>query len=408
MKRVVVVGGGIVGLSVAWFIRQQGAEVTVVDRKKVGSGASWGNAGWVSPAFSVPLAEPSALKLGLRAFLSPTSPVAVPVRADPNLLRFLVQFARNCRADTWEAGLRALTPLNLQALSAYRDMMEGGVEGGPRRMDPGLIFVPNAQDLGHLEHELKAVEEAGQKVDFDVLGIETARRLAPMVSADLGAAMRLNDQQFLDPRVFVSSLATKLREHGVSIVEDTTVEGIEHQGTPMVQTSSGTLTADSVVVANGAWLADFGKKLGIRQPVQAGRGYSFSVRTATMPTGPLYFPAHRVVATPMGDTLRVSGMMEFHHPDAPLNKRRLQAIVRTIEPLLPSIDFDSRSEEWVGSRPCTADGLPLIGRTRIPDIHVAGGYGMWGMTLGPAGGKLLASQILGTEEPALAAFNPLR
>lgn len=408
MKHVVVVGGGIVGLSAAWFLQARGNRVTILEQRQVGAGASWGNAGWISPAFSVPLPEPSALKVGLSTFLSSTSPVSVPLRADPNLIRFLLRFVGNCRADKWEAGLRSLTPLNLQALAAYRELEAAGVQGGPVRMDPGLIFTAGEQQRAGIEHELDAVQAAGQNVDYDRLDGQAARRLAPMVSEDLGAALRLNDQYYLDPRVFVKSLAEKLVAGGVTIDEGVSVLAVEHDGKPVLRTSTGRVAADAVVVANGAWLAQFRKALGIRQVVQAGRGYSFSVKTDALPSGPLYFPSHRVVATPMGQSLRISGMMEFRHPDAPLDRRRLEAVVRTIKPLLPSIDFARRSEEWVGSRPCTADGLPLIGRSRIPDVHVAGGYGMWGLTLGPAGGRMLAELVTGTEVPEASPFNPLR
>lgn len=408
MEHVVVVGGGIVGLSAAWFLQAQGNRVTVLEQCQVGAGASWGNAGWISPAFSVPLPEPSALRVGLSTFFSSTSPVSVPLRADPNLLRFLLRFVGNCRADRWEAGLRSLTPLNRQALAAYRELEAAGVQGGPTRMNPGLIFTTGEQQRSGIEHELEAVRAAGQDVDYALLDGQAARRLAPMVSEDLGAALRLNDQYYLDPRVFVKSLAEKLVASGVTIHEGVSVLAVEHDGNPVLRTSTGRVAADAVVVANGAWLARFRRSLGIRQVVQAGRGYSFSVRTDDLPSGPLYFPSHRVVATPMGQSLRISGMMEFRHPDAPLDRRRLGAVVRTIEPLLPSIDFDRRSEEWVGSRPCTADGLPLVGRSRIPDVHVAGGYGMWGLTLGPAGGRMLAELVAGAEVPEAAPFNPLR
>lgn len=408
MKHVVVVGGGIVGLSAAWFLQERGHRVTVLERTQVGAGASWGNAGWISPAFSVPLAEPSALKVGMSTFFSSTSPVSVPVRADPNLLRFLIRFVGNCRADKWEAGLRSLTPLNLQALPAYRELEAAGVQGGPVPMDPGLIFTPGKQQRANIEQELDAVRAAGQSVDFDLLDGQAARRQAPMVAEDLGAALRLNDQYYLDPRIFVKSLAEKLLDRGVVIDEGVSVHAVERDGNPVLRTSAGSVAADAMVVANGAWLAEFRKQLGIRQVVQAGRGYSFSVTPDVLPSGPLYFPSHRVVATPMGQSLRISGMMEFRHPDAPLDRRRLEAVVRTIKPLLPSIDFDRRSEEWVGSRPCTADGLPLIGRSRLPDVYVAGGYGMWGLTLGPAGGRMLADMVSGSEVLEAAAFNPLR
>ena len=128
-----------------------------------------------------------------------------------------------------------------------------------------------------------------------------------------------------------------------------------------------------------------------------------------MPDGPVYLPSQRVACTPLGDRLRVAGMMEFRRPEAPLDARRIQAIAEATRPFLRGADLDDRQDEWVGSRPCTADGLPLIGATRSPRVFAAGGHGMWGITLGPATGRLLAEQIVtGTTPEALAPFAPTR
>ncbi|MFP5346381.1 MAG: NAD(P)/FAD-dependent oxidoreductase, partial [Actinomycetes bacterium] len=143
--------------------------------------------------------------------------------------------------------------------------------------------------------------------------------------------------------------------------------------------------------------------------VQAGRGYSFSVPAQHVPEGPVYFPQQRVACTPLGDRLRVAGMMEFRSPDAPLDPRRIKAIVDAARPLLAGVDLDDRRDEWVGSRPCTADGLPLIGATRAAGVYVAGGHGMWGISLGPLTGRLMADLIVTGDRPAeLAPFDPLR
>ena len=167
------------------------------------------------------------------------------------------------------------------------------------------------------------------------------------------------------------------------------------------------------MLANGAWIGRLARQFGVRQPVQAGRGYSFSVAGEHLPSTPVYFPAQRVACTPLhgpdGTRLRVAGMMEFRAPDAALDQRRIDAIVNAARPLLNGVDLDDRRDEWVGSRPCTADGLPLIGGTRAPGVYVAGGHGMWGIALGPLTGKLLARQIAtGVAPPELVAFDPLR
>ena len=170
---------------------------------------------------------------------------------------------------------------------------------------------------------------------------------------------------------------------------------------------------DQVVLAHGAWLGGLARQFGVRQPIQAGRGYSFSVTGDRLPHAPLYFPKQRVACTPLttpeGTRLRVAGMMEFRAPDAARDPRRIDAIVEAVRPLLKGVDLDDRHEEWVGSRPCTADGLPVIGPTRSPRVFVAGGHAMSGIFLGPITGKLLAQGLVtGSTPPELVPFDPLR
>jgi D-amino-acid dehydrogenase len=189
------------------------------------------------------------------------------------------------------------------------------------------------------------------------------------------------------------------------------VTDVRDSGGKAVVTAAGTgaRTFDAVVLATGSWLGDVARRFGVRTLVQAGRGYSFSVPIEHVPAGPVYLPAQRVACTPLGDRLRVAGMMEFRAPDAPLDPRRIAAITAATRPLLRGADFDARADEWVGPRPCTPDGLPLIGSTTSPRVYVAGGHGMWGMTLGPVTGQLLAEAISTGHQPAeLAPFDPLR
>ena len=165
-----------------------------------------------------------------------------------------------------------------------------------------------------------------------------------------------------------------------------------------------------MVLATGAWRPGLARGTGVRVRVQPGRGYSFCVPARQLPAGPLYLPAQRLACTPMpGGGLRVAGVMEFQAPDAPLDRARPARMARELGELLVGVDPARRTREWVGARPCTPDGLPVIGPTRSPRIFVAGGHGMWGITLGPATGRLLAQTVLtGRLPPELAPFDPLR
>lgn len=213
----------------------------------------------------------------------------------------------------------------------------------------------------------------------------------------------------------MAQLADAVVARGGKLVEGIGVSGIrdDKSGVTLTYSDGGKDQFQAVVLSTGAWLGDLAAQFGVRRLVQAGRGYSFSVTGEDVPTNPIYFPSQRVACTPMqtpdGPRLRVAGMMEFCSPDAPLDNRRVQAIADTVRPLLHGLDLDAREEEWVGSRPCTPDGLPLIGSTKSDRVFIGGGHGMWGVALGPVTGKLLAQQFVTGQVPSqLTPFDPLR
>ncbi len=410
-REVAVVGAGMVGLATAWFLQEGGASVTVYERDGVAAGASWGNAGWLTPSLAAPLPEPAVLRYGLKAVLDPSSPVYLPLRADAGLLRFLLSFARNSTPRRWRRGMAAFVPLNEQALGAFDALAAGGVTARTHRSEPFLAVYRSERHREGLLAELRAVERAGQgDVRYRVVMGAEARAMEPLLTSEAGAALRISGQRYLNPPEFVRCLADAVRARGGTLREDGDVTGLRDTGDGVVvATSSGEHRHDAVVVATGAWLDSLARPFGVRQPVQAGRGYSFSVPVQRMPGGPLYFPEERVACTPLGDRLRVAGMMEFRRPGAPLDPRRITAIVDAVRPFLSGVDLDDRQDEWVGSRPVTADGLPLLGGTTSPRVFVAGGHGMWGMALGPVTGMLVARTVLtGEAPPELRPFDPLR
>jgi D-amino-acid dehydrogenase len=410
-RQVAVVGAGMVGLSCAWFLQEAGVQVTVYERDSAGAGASWGNAGWLTPALTAPLPEPAVLRAGLRAVLSPRSPVYLPLRADRALLRFLTGFVAHSTARRWRAGMAAYVPVNERALEAFDVLAAAGVPAVTHPARPFLACFRREREAERLCAELEAVRDAGQDVSAHPVTGWRARAVEPALTDRVGAAVEIHGQRYLHPPEFVRSLAYAVRHRGGELVEGSGVADLEHTGGGItVTTTTGVRQRhDAVVVATGADLGRLARRFGVRQPVQAGRGYSFSVPVERLPRGPLYFPAQRVACTPLGDRLRVAGMMEFRRPGDPLDPRRIAAIVDAVRPFLTGVDLDDRRNEWVGSRPCTPDGLPLIGATASPRVFVAGGHGMWGIVLGPVTGQLLAQTVLkGEAPPELAPFDPLR
>jgi D-amino-acid dehydrogenase len=413
--RVAVVGAGIVGLSTAWFLQEHDVHVTVYDRQHVAAGSSWGNAGWLNPSMTAPLPEPSVLRYGVRAVLNPSSPVYVPLRPDPQLLRFLTGFARHSTARRWATGMRAYAPVNRAAVAAFHELTDADVDARTYPADPFLACFRTPQESAGLREELEDIRASGQDVGYDVLTGAEARAAEPTLSDAIGCAVRLHDQHYINPPVFLAALADAVRRRGGRIVEGATVTDVRDGAGGAVLSTEGQAgeSFDQVVLAHGAWLGGLARRFGVRQPIQAGRGYSFSVSGDRLPRAPLYFPSQRVACTPLttpeGTRLRVAGTMEFRAPDAAADPRRIDAIVEAARPLLRGVDLDDRRDEWVGSRPCTVDGLPLIGPTSSPRVFVAGGHAMSGIFLGPITGKLLAQGIVsGSTPPELVPFDPLR
>jgi len=411
-RSAVVVGAGMAGLATAWFLQEAGVEVTVVDRACVAAGASWGNAGWLAPALTVPLPEPAALRLGLRTLLSPASPVYIPPRADLRLARFLYSFTRNCTGRHWQVAMGALAALNRRSLDAYDELAKGGVAEPTQEGEPCLIAFTSPAARAPFTEELRGVRAAGQRVDYELLTGAEARAEEPALSQRIGAALRLHGQRHLNPGAYVGSLADAVRERGGKLIGGVAVRRVRDLGreVAVLGTNGTELRADVAVLAAGAWLNPLAAPFGVRAPVQSGRGYSFSMPAEGLPSRPTYFAGQRVVCTPLGeDRVRVAGMMEFTGPDRPVDPRRVKAVVDAAGPLLPGADFARRTDEWAGPRPCTADGLPLVGPTRSPRVHVCGGHGMWGIALGPLTGKLLAESIVtGVGAAELAPLHPLR
>ena len=410
-ERVAIVGAGMVGLATAWFLQERGVEVTVLDREGVAAGASWGNAGWLTPGIATPLPEPAVLKYGLRAVLSPSSPVYVPPSADPNLLKFLAGFTRKSTMKAWKKAMGSLVPVNDLSLASFDLLRDGGVDAETYEAKSFTAAYRTAEERQTLLEEIEHIRASGGDITFDVLTGDEARAIEPALSPAIGAAIVLHGQRFINPGAYVAALADAVIARGGKIVTGATVQGIVDSGRGVTVTTaeSGAESYDAVVVATGAWLGSLARQFGVKRVVQAGRGYSFSVEVSDLPNGPVYFPAARVACTPVGDRLRVAGMMEFRRPEEPLDRRRIAAIVEAARPLLAGADLDERQDEWVGSRPVTSDGLPLIGATRSPRVFVAGGHGMWGITLGPVTGRLLAEQMTTGQVPApLRPFDPLR
>ena len=401
----IVIGAGMVGLATAWHLQERGVEVTVIDRDGVAAGSSWGNAGYLAPAKTLPLADPSVWTYGPRALIDADAALHVPLRVDPGLWGFLARFVLHGTMRAWHRAMAALAPINSLALEAFDELTDGGVAATTREGPFVIGFTGQAPAEFFLE-EVQRVRGHGLEVVVERL--DAPASLAPILTDAVTSVYRMDGQRFIEPGPFVEALADAVRARGAQVRTGVGVSEVAGPGEVVLE-SGERLAADSVVVATGAWLPRLARPLGVRVPVRAGRGYSFSVATEEPVEHPVYLPTQRIACTPYQGRLRIAGTMEFLGPDEPPRQRRIRAMLSQVDGLLRGVDLDDRRDEWVGSRPVTPDGLPLVGATEVPGVYVAGGHGMWGIVLGPATGRLLAKQIVtGDIDRVLAPFDPLR
>ena len=215
-RSAIVVGAGIVGLSTAWFLQERGVDVTVVDRTGVAAGASWGNAGWISPALTIPLNSPGVLRYGLRSLRDPAAPLHIPLTADSALASFLVQFAANCRRSSWKRAVRANVPLNEEAIEAYDVLVANGVDA-PVTDAPITAVFRTTEEAEHMMRELRALENAGQTMSVTALAGEALREQVPLASPAITAALNINGQRFVDPGRFVHALGQAVADRGATM-----------------------------------------------------------------------------------------------------------------------------------------------------------------------------------------------
>jgi D-amino-acid dehydrogenase len=393
---VVVIGGGIVGLSCAWFLRDAGAEVVVLEAgDRVGGGASRGNAGAICPSFAEPLAAPGALREVLAELRNPDAALHVHAATMPRMASFLARFARAASEANYELGVQALGRLGAGVFGAYDRLAEAGIGRHARRdgyLIPHRTQAAAIAGRAHLAHraELGFATAPGELLDAAAI-----HELEPLLSDEITAGFVLPEERWIDAGLLVDELAEALIAGGADLRQNAAATDVVDLGDSVeVATAEGVVDGAMAVVAAGVWSRELVAPLGARLSLYPGKGYSFSVRPERLPERVIDLSGAHVMLTPLGDRLRVAGTMEFDGTTDRFNPGRIASIVRMAAPLLRGVDLQDRAEEWVGARPITPDGLPVIGAVRgHPRVVLATGHNMLGVTLGPITGEVVARLV---------------
>lgn len=413
MEHIVIVGGGIIGLSSAYYLNKQGYKVTILEKGELEDNCSFGNAGMIVPSHFVPLAAPGIVEQGIRWMFDSKSPFYVRPSFDLNLASWGIKFLRKANKQNVEQAAIPLRDLSLLSKSLYQDIaQEKGFDFG--LANNGILMLYKTAKTG--EEEVNLAEKAqALGLDVQVLSAIEAQKLQPNVKLDVAGAVHYKCDAHLTPQTLMKQLTAYLEANGVAIIRNSEVVKISVNGSKVNKVHAATQIwdADQVIIAGGSWSPAIAKLAGLNLPLMPGKGYSFMVAEPAkrMHIAALLMEA-RVSVTPMGNQIRFGGTMELGAMNDKINMNRVQGITEAIPKYFPDFTppVPDESKIWYGFRPCSPDGLPYIGRVKkYQNVIIATGHGMMGLSLGPATGKLVSELVAekATSMP-VNAFSPDR
>ncbi|MGH8665214.1 MAG: NAD(P)/FAD-dependent oxidoreductase [Burkholderiales bacterium] len=402
---VVVIGAGVVGLCSALYCAQRGWRVTVVERQpEQRDGCSFGNTGLIVPSHFVPLAAPGVISQGLKWMRDPGSPFYMKPRASWDLIDWGRKFWRAANVEHVRRAAPVLRDLSLASRECYEALAD--TDNDFQFARTGVLVLCKTPQALDEEAEV-ANHAAALGLRAEVLDAAATAALDPGVRMDVAGAVHFPQDCNVVPERLIAGLQRRLSAHGVRFAWNTEAVGWQLDGDRVAAVKLGAeaeIRADAFVLAAGSWSSELARGLGLKLPLQAGKGYSLTLaQPRRSPRICAVLAEARVAVSPMGGALRFGGTMEMCGLDESVNPIRVRSIVAAVPRYYPDFtpaDFDG-IRPWRGLRPCSPDGLPYVGRTsRCANLAIATGHAMLGVTLGPITGQLVA-QVLSGEQPEL-------
>lgn len=405
MKNIVIVGGGIIGLSTAYYLKNAGHEVTVIDQGSFSDNCSYGNAGYVCPSHFVPLASPGMVWKGLKWMLNNQSPFYVQPSLNKTLLDWGLKFARSANADHVKKSAIPLRDIAMLSQLEY-ERWSALSEFDFAYEHKGLLEIFQTPEVAaHAAHTVETAQALG--LDTVLLDAQALQQLEPQTKINALGAILFSCDAHLYPNKLMQQLIAVLRQKGVNLVANTTVTGFEKNGSAIktVNTPGKNYNAEEVVIATGAWSRETAAMLNTRIPMMPGRGYSITLEDSPYQLNhPAVLAEGRVAITPMdGNKIRFGGTMEIVPITTPPRYQRVQGILNSVKRYFPDFDIPMPDTKniWYGYRPCSADGLPYIGKIKsFNNVVLATGHSMLGLSLGAGTGKLV-SEIINEEKTSI-------
>lgn len=401
MKKVSIIGGGIIGLCSAYYLAKEGYEVVVFDKSDMNDGCSYGNAGMIVPSHIIPLAQPGMIAQGIKWMFDSQSPFYVKPRLNMDLMKWGLQFYKHANLKHVEKAMPALCNLSLLSKDLYQDFAKQS--NSFFYEEKGLLMLYKTDKTAEeIHHEGILAEKLGLEVDF--LSKEEVSKLETGTATNVIGGVHYKSDAHVYPQKFMQFIKEGLSKLNVKIHPLTTVNDfiLQHNTVTEIITDKGNFTTDEVVLATGSWSPHIAKKLNVNISILPGKGYSFTLKDQIhKPSIPTILCEGKVAVTPMNTDIRFGGTMEITHTnDTKINQNRLRGIVNSINEFYPDLKIEMPKEEetWFGFRPCTPSGMPIIARDKkLKNLTVVTGHAMMGLSLAPATGKIVAEII--SEKP---------
>lgn len=396
----------------AYYLIKDGHKVTILDQGTMDNGASYINAGYLTPSHFMPLAAPGVVLQSLKWMFNAKSPLYIKPRLNIAFLKWAWAFQKSATQKNVDASVKIIKDINLLSAELFSEIKKEENFGFQLENKGLLIICRTEKKLTEEKHLAKMGKTEGLSVDF--LSASEVMKIEPSISEDIIGAIHYRCDWHTTPSEFMEEMKKFLKLNGATFQPKQKVIDFELENgiISAVKTENELFFADEVVLASGTWSNILSKKLGINIPLEAGKGYSINTRTETGIKIPSILAEAKIAITPMNGFTRFAGTMEIAGINQTINKLRVAAIAEATTKYYPKVALtqSEQNEAKCGLRPVSPDGKPYIGRSRnCGNLIFATGHAMMGWSLGPATGKLVSEIILGKKMSMdIKAFDPDR
>jgi D-amino-acid dehydrogenase len=397
---ILIIGGGPVGLSCAYYLLKSGRKVTLLDANEIGKGSGSGNAGHIVPSHIIPLAAPGVVTSALKWMLDPAhSPFGMKVSFDPNYISWLLKFVLACSETNVHRSIKPLNDLGQLSANNFAQII-AEEKFDCSYQEKGLLFLYKTEKAFHDgQHEGEFMQKHG--IPVSVYDKTKIHAVEPAALDDVIGGVHFTGDSHLNPAVFLKLLSNRVHALGAEMLDNTPVTGFETANGKItkVKTKAGNYEAEQVILAAGALSSSVARDLKLNIPIQPARGYSITMSaTKQMPSHALILGERRIAVSPMCDILRFTGRLEVGNFSMEPNPVWIQRIENSAREYLHLDEQLDVKETWAGLRPTTPDGVPIIGRSpNHNNLILATGHAMLGLSLGPGTGQVVAKLVNGKE-----------